>query len=274
MKRFLFLALTAVFIVTAKAADVDSINVSGSNLPDPMKVVVITPENLNDTVRYPVAYVLHGYGGAQDNWIKHQPRLKDLADQYGMIIVNPDGRNSWYIDSPVDSTIRMESFFIEDLIPYIDANYPTNPEPSQRAVTGLSMGGHGALSLAFKHPDVFGNAGSMSGGVDILPFAGRWTLNDVLGSYDEHPERWEAVSVINLVDNVKPGTLNILIDCGNDDFFKQVNDNLHQVLIDKGIAHDYISRPGGHSWDYWNNSILYHLLFFNEAFKKAPVLNR
>jgi S-formylglutathione hydrolase FrmB len=130
------------------------------------------------------------------------------------------------------------------------------------------MGGHGALYLAFRHPDVFGNAGSMSGGVDIRPFPGNWNLNNALGTMEAHPERWEAAAVVNLVKNIRPGQVNIYFDCGVDDFFAGVNDNLHRVLLEAGIPHDYVSRPGAHTWEYWNNSILHHLLFFSEAFNR------
>ena len=61
----------------------------------------------------------------------------------------------------------------------------------------------------------------------------------------------------------------MIFDCGSDDFFAGVNKNFHEELLKNKIPHDYISRPGGHSGAYWNNSVLYHLLYFNEAFKKA-----
>lgn len=98
-----------------------------------------------------------------------------------MIIVCPDGRNSWYWDSPVDPSMQMESFFTDCLIPTVDSLYRTMPARGGRAITGLSMGGHGALWLAWRHPDLFGAAGSMSGGVDIRPFPANWNMADRLG---------------------------------------------------------------------------------------------
>lgn len=268
MKRIITTFLIALAVSAAFAAKVDTVVVATENLSSPMTVLVVTPDNAAPGQKFPVTYVLHGYAGNQNDWLSHQPRIKDMADRYDMIIVHPDGRNSWYMDSFENPGMQMESFFINDLIPYIDKNYPTLPQPSKRAITGLSMGGHGALYLAFRHPDIFGNAGSMSGGVDLRPFPGHWNIDNALGTFEQHPDRWEAASVVNLVPALKPGLLNIYFDCGVDDFFAKVNDNLHHALLDAGIAHDYVSRPGAHTWEYWNNSILHHLLFFSEAFNK------
>lgn len=268
MKRILTSLTCLLTLLSINAARVDTLSVASSNLPEPMNILVTVPDNIDTAQNLPVVYVLHGYSGNQNDWLGHQPRIKEMADLYGMIIVNPDGRNSWYLDSYENPAIKMESFFIEDLIPFIDKKYPTAADRTKRAITGLSMGGHGALYLAFRHPDVFANAGSMSGGVDIRPFPENWNIKDALGDIKDHPERWEANTVINLVDNLKPGEININFDCGIDDFFAQVNENLHIALVKAGIPHDYTSRPGAHTWEYWNNSLMHHLLYFSEAFRK------
>lgn len=268
MKRILSLVILAANFMLASAAKVDTVTVETANLKTPMTVLVTVPDNVDQAERLPVVYLLHGYGGNFNDWLGHQPRIKDMADRYGMIIVTPDGRNTWYMDSPANPGIKMESFFVEDLIPYIDRRYPTDAQASKRAITGLSMGGHGALYLAFRHPDLFGNAGSMSGGVDIRPFPKNWELPHILGDKDQYPERWEDASVINLVGQLKPGEININFDCGIDDFFAEVNDNLHKALVAAGIPHDYTSRPGAHTWEYWNNSLMHHLLYFCEAFNR------
>ena len=76
------------------------------------------------------------------------------------------------------------------------------------------MGGHGALYLAIKHQDVFGAAGVMSGGVDIRPFPDNWDMAKRLGAYSEQPERWEKNTVINMLYLLRPGSLSLIIDCG------------------------------------------------------------
>lgn len=268
MKQLFLVILLVCSFFGACAARVDTVEIKTLCLDRPMKVAVVTPDRAADGSRFPTVYVLHGYGGDYRNWLDKQPRIKALADLYGMIVVMPDGRDTWYIDAPAKPEIKMESFFVNDLVPYIDNHFPTIAAAGKRAITGLSMGGHGALFLAFRHPDIFGNAGSMSGGVDIRPFKDNWGLKNLIGPKDEYPDRWEALTVINLVKDLKPGQVNITFDCGTGDFFAEVNENLHKELLEAEIPHDYASRPGKHTWSYWNNSILYHLLFFNEAFNR------
>lgn len=267
MKRYIVFLLLLVAL-GARAATVDTLNVPATFIPGPMKVVVVKPDAAAAQA-CPVVYILHGHGGDYRAWInKTRPDLPALADRYGMIFVMPDGRNSWYWDSPERPDMQMESFFTHELVPYIDANYPTMAEPSKRAITGLSMGGHGALWLAMRHPDIWGSAGSMSGGVDIRPFPKSWNMPDWLGARDANPQRWEDHTVINLVPTLKPGQLNITFDCGVDDFFAGVNRDLHARLLEAGIPHDYTERPGKHTHAYWANSLPYHLLFFSDCFNK------
>ena len=136
-------------------------------------------------------------------------------------------------------------------------------------MTGLSMGGHGALFLSFRHQDIFGSAGSMSGGVDIRPFPEKWGIAKRLGTMEENPQVWEENTVINLTHLLTPESLNLIIDCGTGDFFYEVNCNLHNKLMSEGIPHDFISRPGVHNWEYWANSIKYQIVFFHDHLAKA-----
>lgn len=270
MIKKLFIAVFALIAATgAQAAKVDTVAIATKYLATPEKVVVITPDAAIPGETFPTVYLLNGYGGNHKAWLGTRPDLPALADRYGMVMVLPDGRDSWYWDSPKMPDMQMESFFVKDLVPYIDANYPTRRDAAHRAITGLSMGGQGAMWLAMRHSDIWGNAGSMSGGLDIRPFPDRWKMKNSLGAIEENPGVWEKHAVINLIPTLQPGQLNITFDCGIDDFFAEVNDNFHRELVKAKIPHDYTVRPGGHSQAYWRNSILYHLLFFNEAFNKA-----
>lgn len=217
--------------------------------------------------QFPVVYLLHGYDGDYKNWPDKAP-LEDLATEYSVIIVCPDGQDSWYFDSPINPKMQFETYVSSELVSYIDDNYRTYAYADFRAITGLSMGGHGALWLAWRHPDVFGSCGSMSGGVDIVPFPGKWKIANALGDYAGNKAVWESHSVMSLVPTLKPGQ-NIIIDDGDKDFFLEVNNKLHAALMEKGIPHDYTIRPGAHSWTYWVNSLDYHMLFFSKCFDKA-----
>ena len=77
---------------------------------------------------------------------------------------------------------------------------------------------------------------------------------------------WENHTVINQTEKLQSGNLSLIIDCGYNDFFFEVNNNLHLKLLKQNIAHDYIVRPGGHTYLYWNNAIDFQLLFFAKFF--------
>ena len=229
-------------------------------------VTVITPDTYDTAQTYPVVYILHGYS---DNHLKWTERgvVGELVDQYGIMAVMPDGGfSSWYFDSPMMPEYRYETFVSKELIEYIDNHYSTVKNRKGRAITGNSMGGHGAMYNAIRHQDVFGSVGCLSGGVDIRPFPENWDISKRLGTIDEHPENWEKNTIINMTHLLTPGSLNIAIDCGQGDFFYEVNCNLHRKLLEENIPHEFTSRPGYHNWDYWMNAIKYQFLFFCDRF--------
>lgn len=256
-----------VCMANAHAARVDTVAVESRAMKKAIKAVVIEPENYASLDSVPVVYLLHGYSGNYADWVTKAPEIKALADQYQFLIVCPDGGyGSWYWDSPVDNAFKYETFVSGELIEWVDTHYKTIANRSGRAISGLSMGGHGALFLAMRHLNVFGAAGSTAGGVDIRPFPLNWDMAKRLGSYAEQPERWEAHTVINQLHRITPDTLSLIFDCGTSDFFYGVNEQLHRKLLDRNIPHTYFTAPGAHNWVYWQQSIRYHLLYFHQFF--------
>ncbi len=265
---FTFIVLTTAFL-QVEAAVVDTVTTHSTAMNKDIKAVVIRPDDYSASKKFPVLYLLHGFSGNYSDWILKVPSVKKLSDVYHIIIVCPDGGfASWYFDSPVSSEWRYETYISKELISYIDGHYSTITDRSGRAITGLSMGGHGAFYLAFKHLDLYGAAGSMSGGVDLRPFPDSFGIEQVLGKYSEFPERWEQSSVINMVYLLKPNSLAITFDCGSSDFLFEANKALHEKLLERNIPHDFTVRPGSHSWEYWGNSINYQALFFSRFFNK------
>jgi S-formylglutathione hydrolase FrmB len=275
MQKFICIIIFSVYALFTKAATVDSVIVYSASMHKNVKCIVILPEKYKtDTAHFPVLYLLHGYSGNYRNWIDKAPDLLHTVDVNGYIVVCPDGNyGSWYFDSPMDTTSKYETDVALEIPAYIDAHYRTVTSRKARAIAGLSMGGHGALYLAIKHKDIFGAAGSMSGGVDFRPFPDNWDIKKYLGDYASHKDNWDKNVVIDLIDSLQNGDLKIIFDCGVNDFFIQVNRNLHQKLLDKKIDHDYTERPGEHNWAYWNNSVKYQMLFFHQYFIENKVLN-
>ena len=251
------------------AAKVDTVQTFSKVMNKEIPAVVITPDTYNREANFPVVYLLHGYSGNYGGYLEFA-EVEKMADQHNFIIVCPDGNySSWYFDSPIDSTSRYETYIAQELVEWIDNNFKTNPRRESRAISGLSMGGHGALYLAFLHQDVFGACGSMSGGVDIRPFPNNWDIKKHLGEQRTHPENWKKYTIMGMLHLLTPNTLAITIDCGIDDFFYDVNVRLHNELLYRNIPHTFISRPGAHNTDFWKTSVEYHSLFFADYFNKA-----
>lgn len=270
-QRHLLLGLLLCFATVAvQAARVDTIMVKSPSMNKEVQVVYVLPDKAlgKKPQACPVIYLLHGYSGDAKSWIGIKPNLPEIADEKGIIFVCPDGKNSWYWDSPKNPTYRYETFISSELVNYTDAHYSTIAVKGGRAITGLSMGGHGALWNAFRHTDVFGAAGSTSGGVDIRPFPVNWEMNRQLGEFAANKSLWDQHTVVNQLDRLKNGDLAIIVDCGEGDFFLEVNKDLHKRLLTRGIDHDFITRPGVHNGAYWKNSIDYQILFFSKFFKK------
>lgn len=271
MRSFAKLGLSlclCLICIGVMAQKVDTVTVLSPSMNIQLKNIIILPSGYMDgsMKEYPVLYLLHGYGGSYRTWLDIKPNLPQIASEKGVIIVCPEGKNSWYWDSPKDPSMKFETYISKELVTYIDSQYRTRKTPKGRAITGLSMGGHGGLWLGIRHSEIYGACGSMSGGVDIRPFPGNWEMSKSLGPYRENTKVWEKHTVINQLHLIQPNILSVIIDCGTEDFFYQVNEDLHRQLLHRNIKHDYITRPGAHNSEYWNNSIDYQILFFSHFF--------
>lgn len=271
MKKLRRIAATGALMLSWLAANAfEVLEIPTTNLPETAHVTVAVPKGYDGIVarRYPVVYLLNGHGGDHTSWSKII-NIDSLATAHGVILVCPDGMNSWYWDAPADTAMRMETYIISDLVPWVDRHFRTRHGAIQRAVTGLSMGGHGALWLALRHPDVFGNAGSTSGGVDFRPWPKSWNIPDRLGPKATNGAVWDSHTVMSLIDLPSARQVNMIIDCGTEDLFYKVNCRLHRELERRGIRHEFRTSPGAHTPQYWHKSIGPQLDFFESNFKKA-----
>jgi putative tributyrin esterase len=195
--------------------------------------------------------------------------LQTMADKYQLIIVTPDGGyDSWYFDSPVNKTSQYETYITQELRQEVENRYKTIATSSGRFISGLSMGGHGALYLSARHPELYLAAGSMSGAVNVAGIDRQNILPGIealLGPKQENLIVYKANSIVHMVPQLKQSGVQFIIDCGVDDFLIEDNRELHRRLIYEKVPHDYIERPGAHTWDYWGSALEYHLLFFQKV---------
>ena len=152
------------------------------------------------------------------------------------------------------------------IIPFVDRNYLTIVDRKARGISGLSMGGHGAVTLAIKHPDLFGSASSLSGILDIVRHPSDWQLDQRLGSQEEYMALWEANCALSLSPKLQNQQLALFISCGLDDFALKENRDFQRKLQDLRIPHMYVEHPGAHDFDYWLGHLEEHLLFHNYIF--------
>lgn len=265
------LLVISCFFLHSVSARVDTVEVFSTSMNKNIKCVVITPGKYKKSkTRFPVVYLLHGYSGSYSNWIRRVPELDSLANAFRLIIVCPDAaRSSWYFDSPVDSGFKYETFTATELPKYIDSKYKTIAGKKGRAISGLSMGGHGALFLALRHPGMFGACGSMSGALDVSKITRGFDVPKRLGDTTLNQRYYREWSVVNMMEQYNPAdSLAIIIDCGINDFIFGMSRAAHEKMLQHKIPHDYIERPGVHDWKYWANAVRYQLLFFSEWFRK------
>ncbi len=251
------------FYSALQAASLDTVVITSQAMQKKPRAVIVLPGAYqNPKSEFPVLYLLHGWSGAYDDWAK-KTDLGPLSDRYSIIIVCPDGGYAgWYIDSPLKKDSQYETYISEEVVRYIDKQYRTIADNDSRFICGLSMGGHGAISLLAKHPDIYAAAGSMSGVMVLSSSSKRFGIGQLIGDYETHRGKWEQYSCLNLIENLTGLDKGIIIDCGIADFTIDVNRQMHGKLMELGIPHDYYERPGAHSWDYWANALEYHIMYF------------
>ncbi len=224
--------------------------------------LVFKPNNYDSDKTYPLVFMLHGHGGDHTQW-SDIADLQQYSDKYNFIIVCPDGNyDSWYVDSPILKESQFESYFFNNLVPEILGNIST--DSNNVFITGLSMGGHGAINLFLNHLQFFKSAGSTSGILDLLPFPNNWGIKDVIGDQQTYRENWIKHSAIYNLDKIKNLDKKFIVDCGTEDFAYDVNRRFRDSCEAKGIKINYIQTTGDHSYEYWSKSIIKHFEFFKE----------
>lgn len=250
-------------------SSVDTVSIYSNSMQKQLNCVVIKPSSYKKQKAFSVVYLLHGYDGNYSNWIIKVPSLKKQADELNILIVCPDGGfSSWYFDSPIDSASKYETHIVKEVVNYIDSHYKTIPNKDNRAISGLSMGGHGAFFLALSHPTVFGAMGATSGGVDLKESKNKFDIAKRIGDTLNYANNWIDLSIIYLIEKHTKTNQAIIFDCGVKDIFIKGNRLLHQKMLQLNIPHTYIERDGEHNWVYWHNAVQYQLLFFKNYFKK------
>ncbi len=274
-KQNIVLTCLFCFSFNAYSYEIQRVEISSDSIDKKLHATVVLPDSYQKgEQKYSTVYLLHGWSGNDQNWTE-KTQVATLADDYQMILVMPDGDyDKWYIDSPVLAKSNYEKYIGSDVPAFIDSKFRTIASKDGRAITGLSMGGFGALNIVLNYPENFGAAGSMSGGVDPRDYPNNWGLKKVFGDPGSNANFWNEKAIINNAHQLINLNIPIFIACGVDDFFIEPNRKLHQRLLDLRVKHTYQESPGGHSWDYWNDAVKYQLLFMKNALENEQAANK
>ncbi len=296
--------ITSYFILSSQGSDsalyesrdvphgrVSAVWYGSRSVASPRRALVYTPPGYDASVeRYPVLYLLHGWGGDENEWID-LGRVTQIMDNLlashkvvPMIVVMPNGHHDRHavpdISSPpstadlaplpprgydiTPSITEISRSVVYDLVPFVDHNFRTRPNSKSRAVAGLSMGGGQALFIGLNHPDMFAWVASFSGAViawpdamipDAAPVPSRGA-EPVIPRYKLNTRAIEK-DVPDLNDSINAKLRLLYISCGMDDGLLSSNEQFESLLSERKIGFVHHEVPGyAHVWSFWRRSLV------------------
>jgi S-formylglutathione hydrolase FrmB len=234
--------------------------------------------------RYPILYFLHGLGDNEQTLFNSGgwTLLDDLRNQGKMgdfLIVAPEGRRSFYVNS-FDESVRYSDFFLQEFLPQIEKKYRVVPGRAGRAISGISMGGYGALRFAFAHPELFSAVSAQSAALitespqelDAASQTGSplmGVLAPVFGKPINVPH-WQQNSPFVLAKRnaAALGKMAIYFNCGQEDNygFEKGAAALHDELQKEKVKHEYHAYPGDHGVTYFMSHFAEVMEFHSKGF--------
>ncbi len=308
----LFVVLAFVPALLLADGTVSQATVNSAALGVTKSYVIYLPDGYAEgSTRYPVIYLVHGWGVDERTWSSPELEVQKVADGLNLqaIIVMPDGDRGVYVNSvtPTDyetclqgspplrnpqepraefcvRTPDYEDYMLTDIIPHIDSNYRTIATREARAITGESAGGLASMHLALRHTDLFASVTSHSGGLSMLydPREGvaltsvenRPWLEEWVTMFGLNIDNWRQYDPYSLLDSLKSGELAVYFDSGTDDEFGFYQMALHfdERMTELGLDHSFVSVAGGkHDDAFFGSRITYSLEHHVSQFKQAKV---
>src|SRR6266700_1386240 len=271
--------------------EVTAVWYSSESVATPRRALVYTPPNYRSgTDRYPVLYLLHGWGGDENEWLELGRTAQTMDNLLAanrivpMIVVMPNGHHDRHaipdISPPpsiaelaplpprgydiTPSITKISTSVADDLVPYVDQNFRTIRKSSSRAIAGLSMGGGQATFIGLNHPDMFAWVASFSGAIIAWPgammpapaTAQKESAGPLIPQYSFNPEAMKR-NVPGLDESIN-GELRLLyISCGLDDGLITSNKQFEDWLTEHKIRFTHKEVPGyAHVWSFWRRSLV------------------
>lgn len=277
-----------------------------------MKYIALLPENYDEEPdrRYPVLYLLHGF--SQNYTVFPRMGVPQYTEEMNLIVIMPDAGNTWYInwaESEDGKLNRWADYIVYDLIESVDAVFRTVPSRLGRAISGVSMGGYGAMTLGLRRPDLFVSIASHSGTLSYAKTArerleaGEAPQKNIVPSeaksedegevpgviaipgftyqYERYPqgiafatpEQAAAYDPFTLVGRIPPQNMpHIYIDCATGDSLIEDARAFMQVLLENELPFTFAQSPGAHGVRYWTRELAQSIAIQYSLMKNA--LNR
>ena len=294
---YIILFLSSIDGVRALPIEKEGMSIYSPALKKEVSYSIILPEGYEHSdMEYPVLYMFHGIGGDYTSWLEYGnvARIMDQMTKKGeiqpFIIVIPDGYLSYYSDT-YDGSFPYETFFTKELVPYIDTNYRTRKNANARSIAGFSMGGFGALSVSLRNHNLFGSVVALSPSIRTekqyieegpqIGWDSQWGRifggvgkngNERLTSYYKQHSPYHILSTLRNSDLKEFG---IMLDIGDKEgTLCESNEELHRLLLERKIPHEWEVRSGGHDFTCWNAALPKAFRFINGYFNENQQKNR
>lgn len=278
--NLMLLLLVSSFSIAQGGKVSEDLSLYSSILKQDRNYAVYLPPDYETSQRsYPVLYLLHGYTDNHTGWVQFG-EVQHIADKAiiegaatAMIIVMPDADTGLpgYTNA-ISGKWNYEDFFFEELLPHVENKFRIRKEKRFRAIAGLSMGGGGTLLYALHHPEMFGAAAPLSAwmGPQNLEEMKDFSKRENFTFKDTDLEAFlDLNNPLRLVQKGEAEQFNQVrwyIDCGDDDFLYKGNSELHILMREKNINHEFRIRDGGHTWPYWRSALPTVLEFVSQGF--------
>ena len=230
---------------------------SSSAIAKKVGMYVILPEA--GTPPFATYYLLHGLSDDYTVWMR-RTRIEWYVREMPLMVVMPDGFRGFYTDNAEGP--EYGRYMTEELVSFVERNFPARRNRAARCIGGLSMGGYGALRTALARPDLFASANShsgvvMHGGKEAPRPDGPLSLVEFRRVFGHKPRgsNHDLLALASAAKHSGTPLPKLLLDCGTDDFLLEDNRQFHRELTSLGVHHEYREFPGAHTWDYWDEHV-------------------
>lgn len=207
-------------------------------------------------VQFPVLYLLHGAYGDYSDWVRFS-NIERYADEHQLAVIMPSAENSYYQDMKYGQ--KYVTYLTEELPGIIETMFPISEKREDTFVAGLSMGGYGALHLAFRCPEKYSACASLSGAVDIVEvfkgidqkeFYAPFHFERLFGNdFELEGSKSDLFALYKSQNTVMP---KVFQSCGTEDFLYGINQLAYKKFTEIGVDITYEEHPGIHDWNYWD----------------------